>query len=199
MMDKNGMLEELVSKCIINNWAQELLNIDQRYSSNREHIEKELVSALEDVCRKAAGFQQRGVKGDIKYICISFLRTSIMEDTSFYRIDAYDSRWFLDTTECYSMWNAEFIFSSLFKQISLLKNEKKQYGRFVTDMDVDNVKLSEALKYHTLAVEFTRSVIPKFLQSVAFIEMVKVPEICIMMGEYRDFNEVLYSDNEVKA
>ncbi|HOV26194.1 MAG TPA: hypothetical protein PK566_07545 [Pseudobacteroides sp.] len=199
MMDKNKMLEELISKCITNNWEQELLNINQRYSSNRECIENQLISALEDVCRKAAVFQHQGVKEDIKYICISFLRTSIMEDTSFYRIDAYDSRWFLDTAECYSIWNAEFIFSSLFKQISLLKDEKKQYGRFVTDMDIENIKMSEALKYHTLAVEFTRTVIPKFLQSSAYIKMGKAPEICIMMGEYRDFNEVLYSDNEVKT
>ena len=198
MIDKNAILEELVSKYLINNWEQELLNIDKRYSSNKEDIEKELLSALEDLCRKAIGFQKQGVKGDIKFICISFLRTSIMEDTAFYRIDAYDSRWFLDTVECCSLWNADFIFSSLFSQINLLMIEKKQYGRFVTDMDIENVKLSEALKYHTLVVEFTRNVIPKFIQSAAYIEMGKLPEICIMMGEYRDFNEVLYSDNEVK-
>jgi hypothetical protein len=47
-----------------------------------------------------------------------------MEDTSFYRMMLFDSRWFLVTAECYSIWNAEFLFSSLFKQISLLKDER---------------------------------------------------------------------------
>jgi hypothetical protein len=59
--------------------------------------------------------------------------------------------------------------------------------------------MSEALKYHTLAVEFTRTVIPKFLTSSAYIKMGKAPEYMYYDGEYRDFNEVLYSDNEVKT
>lgn len=197
-MNRYVTLEELVLKYLINNWEEEIENINERYYCNKEKIEQELVSAFEDLCRKAAEFQKQGVKGEIKYICISFLRTSIMENKSFYRIDAYDSRWYLDTVECCTMWNADFIFSSLFKQIDLMMAEKKQYGRFVRDTDIDKVKMAEALKYHTLTVEFVRSLIPRVIETAAYNEMGKVPEIIIMMGEYRDFNEVLYSDNEVK-
>ncbi|MCX7749290.1 MAG: hypothetical protein N2645_20720 [Clostridia bacterium] len=198
-MDKNEMLKELISKYVLENWPQELLNMNERYSRDREKIEKDLELTFESVCRKASHNQRQGLKGAAQYICISFLRTSIMENTAFYRIDIYDDRWYLDTEECYGMWDADFIFSSLFREMDLLMSQKKQYGRMVTDMDMDTVKLSEALKYHTLAVEFIRSMIPRLVEGPGYREMDKTPQICIMMGEYRDFNEVLYGENEVKA
>ena len=198
-MNKNDMLKEFISKYVLENWAQELSNINQRYYSRKEYIEKELVSAFDSVCRKAAEFQKQGLKGDTQYICISFLRTSIIENTSFYRIDAYDNRWFLDTKECYVMWDADFIFLSLFRQIEVLMDEKKQFNRMITDMDIDCIKLAEALKYHILAVEFVRSMILELIQCTAYKQMGKTSKICIMMGEFRDFSEVLYGDNEVKV
>jgi hypothetical protein len=192
------VLQDFISKHVVENWHEQLLRVNENYSANRDNIEKSFVSAFEAACSNAARYIKQGLKGDIQYICISFLRTSIMENKALYRIDLYDRRWYLDTQECCVMWDADFIFSVLFKQIELLMIEKKQFGRMITDIDIDNVKLAEALKYHTLAIEFVRSMISRLMENTAYIDMGKTPEICIMMGEYRDFNEVLYMENEVK-
>ncbi|MBC2580545.1 hypothetical protein [Clostridium sp. DJ247] len=191
-INKNEALQDFIEKYIADRWQEELFVIDERYKKNKEHIDNELISVFDSICKNALKLQNQDKKGDIKYIYISFLRTSIMDNKSFYRIDAYDKNWFLDKEECCTYWNTDFVFNSLFNHIEELEEKKKEYAKKITSMDIERIKLLEALKYNALVTEFIREMIPRLIETEGYIEMGKSLEICILVGEYMDASEIIY-------
>lgn len=191
-MDKNEALKDFVEKYVKGQWQQEFVAIDEDYRKNKEHIDEGLKFAFESLCKEAITLQNRNAKGKIKYIYFSFLRTSIMGNTSFYRLDAYDEKWFLDKQECFVMWDADFIFRNLFNHIKELQTKTGGYARKITPIDIEEIKFCEALKYHTLTMEFLKEMIPMLIEGEAYKEMVKTPDITILAGEFMDLSEPLY-------
>lgn len=197
-INKEKVLQDFIKDNVYQRWQYELNEIDKRYKQNKENIENELISAFELVCEKSLKLQNQGEKGDIKYIYISFLRTSIIDNKSFYRMDTYDENWFLDKKECFSLWNSDFIFASLFNHTKDLEHKKADYFGKITSMDIDRIKFLESTKYHVLAIEFIRNLILIFTENSKYKEMGKTHDICILAGEYMDQSEILYKENGVK-
>jgi hypothetical protein len=80
-----------------------------------------------------------------------------------------------------------------------LEEKKKEYARKITSMDIEQIKLLEALRYNPLVIEFIREMIPKLIETEGYKEMGKNPNICILAGEYMDANEKLYEKSEVEG
>ncbi|MBI6871347.1 hypothetical protein [Clostridium aciditolerans] len=194
--DKEKILEEFLEKYVVDRWVNKFLEIDEMYKSDKDDIEKNLISAFDEVCRKAICLQGKQLKGEIKYIYFSLLRTSILENRGEYRVDLYDEDWFLDKEECSINIDLNFIFDSIFKQREELKEKKKVYGKNITDMDIENVMLKEIDKYHILAVEFLKGMIGKFIETSSYGEMKKTEDIMILAGEYMDATEAIYPEKE---
>lgn len=77
-----------------------------------------------------------------------------------------------------------------------LKEKKKEYGRVITDMDIEAMILMEVDKYHVLVSEFLKGLVEKFLECPAYIELDKAQDIMILVGEYMDASEVIYPEKE---
>lgn len=191
-MNKNEALRDFVEKYVKGQWQHEFIAIDEEYRKNKESIDKGLKLAFESLCKKAIALQEIKAKGKIKYIYFSFLRTSIMENTAFYRLDAYDEKWFLDKQECSVMWDADFIFRNLFNHIEEIQTKTVAYARKITPIDIEEIKFCEALKYNTLTIEFLKEMVPVLIECEAYKEMVKDTDITILAGEFMDISEVLY-------
>lgn len=194
--NKGEILEEFLEKYVVDRWVNEFLVIDEMYKSDKDAIEENLISTFDEVCRQAICFQEKQLKGEIKYIYFSLLRTSILENRGEYRIDLYDENWFLDKKECSINIDLNFIFDSISKQSEELKEKKKEYGKNITDMDIENIMLKEIDKYHILAVEFLKGMIGKFIKTSFYEEMKKTEDIMILAGEYMDVAEVIYPEKE---
>ncbi|MED4570700.1 hypothetical protein P9302_14605 [Brevibacillus agri] len=192
-MDKQAAMHDFLQNHVMDRWQYDLIEIDQRYREKKESIESGFVDTFNALCTQAAIQQEQGKKGEICTIYFSFLRTSIMENSAAYRLDAYDENWFLDRTECSVVWEADFIFAPLFRRMAELETVKSCYARKITSMDIERIKLIEAIKYHLLTVEFMRSMVPMLLECQGFCQMAKSPKICLLAGEYRDQSEVLYA------
>ena len=191
-MDKNEALKDFVEKYVKGRWQHEFVAISEGFKENKDIIENGLKSAFESLCNRAITLHNQNAKGNIKYIYFSFLRTSIMEDTAFYRIDAYDEKWFLDKEECFAMWDAEFIFRNLFDHMKETKTKTGGYARKITPIDIEEIKQCEALKYHTLTMEFIKEMIPMLIECTPYKDMAKAPDINILAGEFMDRSEVVY-------
>lgn len=191
-MDKNEALKDFIEKYVSGRWQYEFVAIDEKYRKNKEHIDNSLKCAFEALCKNVLSLQQQNAKGNIKYIYFSFLRTSIIENTAFYRLDAYDERWFLDKEECFSLWDCDFIFRNLFDHMEEIQTKTGGYARKITPMDINDIKLIEALKYNTLATEFIKEFIPELIECTPYKEMGKSPDINILAGEFMDRSEVLF-------
>lgn len=194
--NKGEILEEFLEKYLVDRWVNEFLEIDEMYKSDKDAIEENLILKFDEVCRKTICLQEKQLKGEIKYIYFSLLRTSILENRGEYRIDLYDENWFLDKEECSINIDLNFIFDSIFKHREELKEKKKEYGKNITDMDIENIMLKEIDKYHILAVEFLKGMIEKFIKTSSYSEMKKTEDIMILAGEYMDVTEVIYPEKE---
>ncbi|MBU3134566.1 hypothetical protein KPL40_19340 [Clostridium gasigenes] len=195
-INKEELLAEFEEKYVANRWVNEFIQIDERYKNNTVAIEENLISKFDSVCKKVRDLQERNLKGEIKYIYFSLLRTSLLENKGQYRIDLYDENWFLDKEEDSINIDLDFIYTSLFKHMEELKEKKNEYGRNITDMDIENIMLQEAEKYHILAVEFLKGLIEKFINISSYEEIKKIEDIMILAGEYMDAKEIIYPRQE---
>lgn len=194
--DKQGSLQDFYEKYVDGRWVDNFLKIDEKYKDNKEKIEADIVQKFDDICKITSTLQISKLKGNIKYIYFSFLRTNIIEDKADYRIDFFDENWFLDKVECSININLDFVFDFLFSHMEELKVRANEYGRSVTLMDIEEIKIIESEKYNILAIEFLSDIINKLIEIPAYKEMEKSEDILIMAGEYMDRTDVIYPIQE---
>ncbi|OOM73571.1 hypothetical protein CLPUN_44670 [Clostridium puniceum] len=194
-VDKEKLLKEFEEKYVTNRWTGEFDEIIKKYKSDRDSIEEKLISKFDLVCKEAILLQEKQSKGKIKYIYFSLLRASILENKGQWRVDLYDQNWFLDKEECSININLNFIYDSLFNHMEELLEKKNEYGRNITAIDIENIKLKEANRYHILTLQFLKSLIEKFIKISSYEEMKKTKDITILAGEYMDEARIIYSTN----
>lgn len=184
--DKNEVLKEFQEKYVADRYKEELKKIIEKYNRDREAIKEKLAAQFNSVCKEAILLQEQEVKGEIKYIYFSMLRTKLLENKGQWRIDLYDERWFLDKEECSVDIDLNFIYEPLFNHMKELSDKKKEYLRTIKEKDMEAIKLTEANKYHNLALNIIRGILQSFLECASYKEMKKKEDIVIMAGEYMD-------------
>ena len=184
--DKNKILKEFQEKYVENRYKEELKNILEKYNEHKDSIKENVTSKFDSVCQEAIFLQQKDLKGEIKYIYFSMLRTSLLENKGEWRIDLYDEKWFLDKEECSAHIDLNFIYEPLFNHMKELSGKKKEYLRTIKEKDIETIKLTEANKYNSLALNIIRGILQSFLECASYKEMEKKEDIVIMAGEYMD-------------
>ena len=199
-VDKEKVLEEFKNKYMKNRFINEIPKINVKFQKNEKVIKNEILLNFNKVCENAKNLQNENLKKEIKFIYISFLRTSLLENKGIWRIDLFDENWFLDKEECFINLDFSFIYENLFNFIEELQEKKKEYGRAITEMDVEKIKLQEGDKYHNLIMRFFENKINELIECENFKEMNKHNELMIFTGEYMDEVELLYesSSEEMK-
>ena len=98
--DKEKVLKEFEEKYVNDRYATEFGKIIEKYKTDRESIKEILALKFNSVCKEAMVLQEKELKGEIRYIYFSMLRTRLLENKGQWRIDLYDEKWFLDKEEC---------------------------------------------------------------------------------------------------
>lgn len=191
-VDKEKVLEEFKNKYMKNRFINEIPKINVKFQKNEKVIKNEILLNFNKVCENAKNLQNENLKKEIKFIYISFLRTSLLENKGIWRIDLFDENWFLDKEECFINLDCTFIYEDLFSFIEELQVKKKEYGRTITEMDIEKIKLQEGDKYHKLIIRIFGDIINEFIECENFKEMNKHEELMIFAGEYMDEVELLY-------
>ena len=199
-VDKEKILQEFKDKYVNNRFINEIPKINKKIEKNEKVIKNEILLNFNKVCENAKNLQNENIKKKIKFIYISFLRTSLLENKGIWRIDLFDENWFLDKEECFINLDFSFIYEDLFDFIEGLQEKKKEYGRSITEMDIEKIKLQEGDKYHNLIMRFFENKINELIECENFKEMNKHNELMIFTGEYMDEVELLYesSSEEMK-
>jgi len=79
-----------------------------------------------------------------------------------------------------------------------LQIKRKEYGRTITEMDIEKIKLKEGNKYHRLGIKILESVVKDFVECDEYKEMKKNDEISILAGEYCDEAVLIYETSKEK-
>ncbi|WP_160690543.1 hypothetical protein [Clostridium sp. C2-6-12] len=185
-VDKEKVLKEFEEKYVKGRYITEFKKILEEYTENKEEIEENLSEVFNSVCKEAILLQEKQLKGEIKYIYFSMIRTMLLENKGSWRIDLYDENWFLDKEECSINIDLNFIYEHLFYHMEELLEKKKEYGRTIKENDIQIIKQKEANAYHCFAVYVIKDLLKIFLEDLAYKEMKKKEDIVIMAGEYMD-------------
>lgn len=177
-------------------WALEYFNIDTNYRDNEEKIKKDIISQFEYCCKKAVQNQKQNNKGIIKYIQISFLRTSIMEGKSDYRVDFFDENWYGDKVETAGNIKFDFVFNYFFDYIEELKKKCKSYSNKITEMDIERIVMQECDKYNILTIEYLKEISEELTRVPSYEKIIKDENILLLAGEYMGEFEVIYPVNK---
>lgn len=200
---KEKLFQEFKDKYVKNRFNNELSTISEKFKNNQEIIENELLSSFKENCKKAEKLQKENLKGKMKYIYFSFLRTNILESKGDWRIDFFDGRWFLDSEECSSDMDFVWIYEDFFKYINKLMDKRKEYGRAIREMDIEKIKLEESNKYNGIAMQILAQLINQFMECDEYKNIDKDEEIIFFAGEYMDDVVILYDgskeQNEVET
>lgn len=195
--DKEEVLKEFKNKYVDDMWVNDFIKNDEFYIANKEEIDSKLRQKFDFLCKKCIEMQNSNLKGEVNYIYFSLLRTSILEGKGEFRIDFYDENWFLDKEECSDNIELDFLYNTLFELESTLKSKKIEYGRTITEMDVEYIILDEADKYHILCGEFLKDMVKEqFINLPSYKEMKKSSNLKILVGEFMDETEIIYEENE---
>ncbi|NSB17197.1 hypothetical protein [Clostridium beijerinckii] len=196
--DKEKLLKEFKKKYVINRYINEFKIIIEKYRKDRSIIKENLTSKFDLVCKEAIKLQEKELKGEIRYIYFSFLRTSLLESKGEWRIDLYDKKWFLDKEECSINIDFDLVYEPLFNHMSELLEKKKEYRRNINEVDIESIMLEEAGKYHYLVINIIEDMIESFLACSSYKEMKKKENIIIQAGEYMDSTTRIYPRKMIK-
>lgn len=195
--DKNQVLKEFQEKYVADRYKEEFTKIIEKYNNNKESIKENVTSKFNSVCKEAILLQEKELKGEIRYIYFSMLRTKILENKGQWRIDLYDKKWFLDKEECSINIDLDFIYEPLFNHMKELSEKKKEYLRTIKERDIQIIKQREANKYHGLALNVISDILESFLECTSYEEMKKKEDIVIMAGEYMDAAIMIYPKGDI--
>ena len=77
--DKEKVLKEFEEKYVDDRYKDEFEKIIEKYKTDRESIKENLALTFNSVCKEAILLQEKGLKGEIRYIYFSMLRTSFLK------------------------------------------------------------------------------------------------------------------------
>ena len=130
---------------------QTLDQIKEAYLQDKVSITASFQSAVDAGLKKITALQ----KGKIKYICVSYLFSSLSSGKCEYRIDFYDSNFYLDQVETACYWEAKFATSLIQEEYAIFKNLMHKKLIRVMDYEVRNLVIDfGAFYFSTLAFYF---------------------------------------------
>ncbi|MNJ34699.1 hypothetical protein D3C77_294200 [compost metagenome] len=191
LMTKERALGHFIEHHVLHKWQEDIMIIDEVYQKQQEQIETHFVEVVGGLCLKAKKMQEEGRKNTVQSLYYSMLRTRMKTHQAHYRLDLYDEQWYLDEARCMATWDADFIFAPLFDRMRKLEVVRTEYARKVTAMDVERMMQLELPRYHGIAVEFIRSMVPKVWDVILGNGMALTTPFYIYGGEYRDQAELL--------
>ncbi|GMA99903.1 hypothetical protein [Pelosinus sp. IPA-1] len=179
------------------NWLEEDVPVmQQEFPKNQETITESLSAAIRQICHQASRQQQVGCKGPAAYLCISFLRTNILEDCFQYRMDMYDEKFYLDRTECSGCFEIDFVWQYFQARMAQLEKavHSSIYKNKIRTRQLNAIKLDMAEQYHQVAMLCTKLLIDEAVKTPEYRALSKVPEFKILMGDYKDKIMLLYEE-----
>jgi hypothetical protein len=178
-------------------WIEEDVPLlEQEFLDSKKHIIDSLSDSIRKLCLEAKQQQAASRKGLAAYLCISFLRTNILDEHWQYRLDLYDEKFYLDRSECTVDWDSDFIWKYLKARLSQLNTvvHTGMYANKVRERHIEQVKVVMAEQYHKMGMICTKRIIEDAIKVPEYRELPKVENFQIVMGEYRDQNMLIYEE-----
>jgi len=144
---------------------------------------------MHDLLTRAASAQEQGEQGQLCYICISYLLSSLHTGSHKLRIDAYDERHYGDQADSHVCWSPRFIFKHLDSDMAHFRKHIGQKIAQIQEHEIIWFMKKYSMYYFQIALQFAADLI----ESV-------VPEaqpLTVTFGGYMDEAVIIYDAEAV--
>ncbi len=140
-----------------------------------------LGKSLDLLCEKYKLLQEKEETEELRYVYLSFLRTSILCHTPWYRLDAYDSRDCISDVECGESWDFSEVSSRFYSGMEILQAEFAKQSR-VKEYELDGIIYQLAEQYQQEYKDMFTEILEQILKEKEK-KLLGEKRVDFMMGE----------------
>lgn len=174
--------------------AEHIRRLHAYYIEHKDALTREWLEAFGAFCLKIRTMQEKGEKSPIGFIVCSMLRTSLLSGTYTDKLQAYDSTWFLDASECEADYSAAWAFRFWEQWKHDLNARRKAYVDAISESQVERLALQKAPLFHLYVHHLIRYAMPRLLTMEELRSFTTAGHFEIRAGEYMDMSEQLYRE-----
>jgi len=172
----------------------------QRLSQNIAAIEADMqrefgthsgtfFDAMQALLTHAASAQEQGEKGQLRYICISYLLSSLHTGSYKLRIDAYDERHYGDLADSHVCWSPHFILGHLDSDMA---HFRKHIGHKIVQIQEHEIMWfmkRYSMYYFEIALQFAADLIESIVSDTR--------GLTVTFGGYMDEGVIIFDAEAV--
>jgi len=162
--------------------TQNIAKIEEAFHTTPEACSIMFFEAMQTMLERVATAQEKGEKGSLRYVCISYLQSSLYTGSYLFRIDAYDERQFGDLTEACAYWTPHFIFEHMDSDIAYFRKHIGKHVLQVREHEIMHFASRYSMHYVHIAQQFVTELVKPFVAQ-------HIPDaegLTIMFGGYMD-------------
>ena len=157
-------------------------DIDKLFSEKSAELTSSLNILIEGLLGQYAKLRESEQKGELEFIYLSFLRSSVLCKLPWIRIDLYDKKDRLDAVYCFADWDVSCVSDRLYNETEKAATE----DRFIKDYDIEKMWLDNVDDYY----EAFKCFLPEIIRGC---ESAQVLECNWHFGEFFGDTELVWS------
>ena len=160
-MDKLSKMFEIAEPFFRQKLSGNMKTLVKGFSDNRKDISNDFANRVKNLYALAAQQQQEASKNPVSYLCIAYLRSSLITKTYDFRLSLHSNEFYTDPVETCGYWKPGFLLGHIehdMKELQAMLRREPSIVQ-VSDFDIKEVEYSYALAHMFTAVFFMNSLI----------------------------------------
>jgi len=174
--------------------TQNIATIEATIHAAPEVYAETFLEALQTVLQQAVTAQEKGDKGSLRYICISYLQSSLHTGSYQLRLDAYDERQFGDIADACAYWSPQFIFQYMDDDMAYFRTHIGKHVVQVREHEVMRFAMRYSMHYFRIVQQF----ITELMEPLVASDALGAEALTVMFGGYMDQAVVLVERGQVE-
>ncbi|MFA4136154.1 MULTISPECIES: hypothetical protein [unclassified Brevibacillus] len=194
-MMKEEALQHLHDQVFLPALAERVAAVQLFFHQHQAQLVDEFVESFRQIANRIKVMQDREELAPVGFIHYSMLRTSIMEGTYTYLVEAYTDQWYWEPVECYARYDANWAFQEISSLIRLLDEQRKKYIGVLHTADVEHMVWKRLDCFSQMVTDLIRIAIQEATKLPEYSEINKAKCLRIRVGEFKDFSEDVHIDD----
>ncbi|MCL2611352.1 MAG: hypothetical protein FWE02_06720 [Defluviitaleaceae bacterium] len=184
-MERKEKIFNMADKRLQIKFERSLSLIDEYFLCNKEAIHLDFIKSINCLFEIAKKQQEQGVKRDIAYMNICFLRTSFLTESYDFMASLYDDKFYVETTETRIYFNLNFIFEHINRDIEEIEEEIKIFPT-LKKFEIKELKFSYAQYYFIYAMKIIKELCEDIEEKINCRDLKITEDFKIIVGGHME-------------
>lgn len=194
-MNKEQALQEFRDEIFLGLLEKCVDRLEAYYQENKDNLAEQFVHSFRTICCHIVELQASLRKNPIAFIHYSMLRTSIIDRSYQYLIEAYSEEWYGDSMACHSSYDASWAYMEMPSLLQQLEVLRRPYFQFIDSSDIERLLLNHVYAFDQFVQALARYAIPQAMKLPEIQQIHKANFLRVRVGEYKDISEDIYTED----